>query len=90
MAVNFVEVQDIEGNWQSINIKQIARIAWGDRPDYTKVDMVYLVDDSEVALEHLSDASQKLAEAIGIEDLNQLFSGENEDEEEDSEEDETD
>lgn len=75
MAVNFVEIQDIDGNWQSINLKQIARIAWGERPDYTKVDMVYLVDDSEVALEHLSESSKRLAEAIGIESLEELLDG---------------
>lgn len=84
MAINFVEIQDIDGNWQSINLKQIARIAWGDRPDYTKIDMVYLVDDSEVALEHLSESSKRLAEAIGIESLDDLLGGEDaEDEAED-------
>lgn len=88
MAVNFVELIDIDGNLQSVNIKQIARIAWGDRPDYTKVDMIYLVDDSEVALEHLSDSSIKLAEAIGIESLPDLLSGaEADDEAEDEDED---
>lgn len=88
MAVNFVELIDIDGNLQSVNIKQIARIAWGDRPDYTKVDMVYLTDDSEVALEHLSDSSIKLAEAIGIESLPDLLSGaEADDEAEDEDED---
>lgn len=83
MAVNFVEIQDVDGNWQSINLKQIARIAWGDAPDYTKVDMVYLTDDSEVPLEHLSDSSKKLAEAIGIESLEELLGGDGEEDSED-------
>ena len=86
MAINFIEIQDIDGNWQSINLKQIARIAWGDCPDYTKVDMVYLVDDSEVALEHLSESSKRLAEAIGIESLPDLLG--NEDDEAEDEDDE--
>lgn len=83
MAVNFIEVLDVEGNWQSINLKQIARIAWGDRPDSTKVDMVYLTDDSEVPLEHLSESSKKLAEAIGIESLEELLGDELDDSDED-------
>lgn len=88
MAVNFVELIDIDGNLQSVNIKQIARIAWGDRPDYTKVDMIYLVDDSEVALEHLSNSSIKLAGAIGIESLPDLLSeAADEDDDEDDEDD---
>lgn len=88
MAVNFVEIIDIDGNVQSINLKNVARIAWGDRPDYTKVDMIYLIDDSEVALEHLSESSVKIAEAIGIESLPDLLGdGEAEDEDEDEDED---
>ena len=83
MAVNFVEIQDIDGNWQSVNIKQIARIAWGETPDSEKVDMVYLTENSEVALPHLSESSKTLAEALGIEDLEELLGdGENDGDEE--------
>lgn len=69
---NFVEVLDVEGNWQSLNVKQIARVCWGEIPDSERVDMVYLTENSEVALPHLSESSKDLAEALGIEDLEEL------------------
>lgn len=76
---NFVEVQDIEGNWQSVNLKNIARVCWGEIPDTEKVDMIYLLEDSEIALPHLSESSKTLAEALGIEDLNELLGDDGDD-----------
>ena len=74
MSVNFVEVFDVDGKWQSINLKQVARVCWGEvLPDSEKVDMVYLVEISEVALPHLSESSKTLAEALGIESLEELL-----------------
>lgn len=88
MAVNFVEVLDVEGNWQSLNLKQIARVCWGEVPDSEKVDMVYLTEQSEVALPHQSESSKTLAEALGIESLEELVFDGHDGEEEGSDDDE--
>lgn len=79
MAVNFVEVFDVDGKWQSINLKQVARVCWGEVPDSEKVGMVYLTEQSEVALPHLSQSSKDLAEALGIEDLEELLGDDGDD-----------
>lgn len=89
----FVEVKDVEECWHSINIKNIARVSWGENPDEYPRDMIYLTDNSEIALPHLSDSSWCLAEAVGINHLGDFLgvsddSGNTEEDEEDSEDDE--
>jgi hypothetical protein len=86
MAVNFVGVLDVEGVWHSVNVKQIARVGWGEIPDSEKRDMIYLTDGSEVALEHKSGSSILLSQAVGIQDIDD-FLNENNDSEDEEEQD---
>lgn len=88
MAVNFVEVLDTDGNWHSVNVKAIAHVCWGEIPDTEKRDMVYLIDGSEVALEHKSGSSLLLGQAVGIQDIDDFLNENNDSEDEEDSEDE--
>ena len=86
---NFVEVLDVEGVWHSVNVKQIARVSWGEIPDTEKRDMIYLIDGSEISIDHKSGSSLLLGQAVGIQDIVDFFE-EHEQEKEESDDDDDD
>lgn len=87
MAVNFVELLDVDDNWHSVNVKQIARVSWGEIPDDEKRDMVYLTDNSEIALDHQSGSSCRLAQLLGISNLVTFLEDNEQDEPDEDDED---
>lgn len=93
MAMKFIELLDSDDNWHSVNLRQITRVSWGEIPDDEKRDMVYLTDNSEIALDHQSGSSCRLAQQLGISNLvtfledNEQDAPDEDDDEEDSDDD---
>lgn len=82
MSTTFIHIKDAEGTCHSINCKQITCVSWREYPDSKPVDIIYLVDDHEIACDHKSEASYAIAENLGI-DLDEFVEDEDEDEESD-------
>lgn len=85
MATKFITVKDTDGNWHSVNVKQITCVSWGEVPDSKPLDIIYLVDDHEIALTHKSESSYELAQEFDSLDLDEIIDIEI-DEDEDTEE----